>query len=326
MAPAPAYSTPTDTVAGATAVPVGPGSGSAFGTFGELLQGALPHPQGDFLVTFPLARWATAVFHPEPGRREVRVRPAHKAKSRRVAEAVLAALGTADGGLLEVAGDLPEGKGLASSSADLVATVRAVGAAHGREFTPAETEDFLRGIEPADGVMYDEIVAFHHREVRLGRRLGVLPPLTVVAHDEGGQVDTVAHNRGARAIGAADREEYARLLDRLTDAVARGDLAEVGAVATRSAEMNAHRRRRAGFAELHALCREVDGLGLVLAHSGTMLGVLLEANDPALAGKTEHIRAGCSALGGEVSVHRSLGADDSWSPTAAPAHPTELEI
>ncbi|MFG2977276.1 kinase [Streptomyces sp. NPDC048331] len=326
MAPAPTYSTPTDSVAAATAAPVGPGSGSAFGTFGELLQGALPHPQGDFLVTFPLARWATAVFRPEPGRREVQVHPAHKAKSRRVAEAVLAALGTTDGGLLEVAGDLPEGKGLASSSADLVATVRAVGAAHGRAFTPAETEDFLRGIEPADGVMYDEIVAFHHREVRLGRRLGVLPPLTVVAHDEGGQVDTVAHNRVARAIGAADRQEYARLLDRLTDAVARGDLAEVGAVATRSAEMNAHRRRRAGFAELHALCREVDGLGLVLAHSGTMLGVLLEANDPALAGKTEHIRAGCAALGGEVSVHRSLGADDSWSPQGPPAHPTELEI
>ncbi|MGW7328033.1 kinase, partial [Streptomyces sp. NPDC054840] len=208
-----------------------------------------------------------------------------------------------------------------------VATVRAVGAAHGRAFTPAETEDFLRGIEPADGVMYDEIVAFHHREVRLGRRLGVLPPLAVVAHDEGGQVDTVAHNRGARAFDAADREEYALLLDRLTDAVARGDLPEVGAVATRSAEMNAHRRRRAGFAELHALCREVDGLGLVLAHSGTMLGVLLEANDPALTGKTEHIRAGCAALGGEVSVHRSLGADDSWSPqAAATAHPTELEI
>ncbi|MCX4775406.1 kinase [Streptomyces sp. NBC_01264] len=324
MAPAPAYGARTDTAGAISTAPAG--SGSAFGTFGELLQGALSHPQGDFLVTFPLARWATAVFHPVPGRPGVQVRPAHKAKSRRVAEAVLAALGSTDGGLLEVVGDLPEGKGLASSSADLVATVRAVGAAHGRAFTPAETEDFLRGIEPADGVMYDEIVAFHHREVRLGRRLGVLPPLTVVAHDEGGQVDTVAHNRAARAIDSTDRAEYTLLLDRLTAAVACSDLQEVGAVATRSAEMNAHRRRRAGFAHLHALCREVDGLGLVLAHSGTMLGVLLEAGDPALAGKTEHIRAGCAALGGETSVHRSLGGGDSWSPTAAPVHPTELEI
>ncbi len=353
MVPAPAYSERTETAVPVPGPPVasgpassgpatpgtsapGPGvrgaaAGSAFGTFGELLQGALPHPQGDFLVTFPLARWATAVFRPRAGQRGVHVLPAHKGKSRRVAEAVLASLGVPDGGLLEVGGDLPEGKGLASSSADLVATVRAVGAAFGRTFTPAETEAFLRGIEPADGVMYDEIVAFHHREVRLGRRLGVLPPLTVVAHDEGGQVDTVAHNRGARTIDAAARDEYARLLDRLTDAVAGGDLHEVGAVATRSAEMNAHRRERAGFAELRALCREVDGLGLVLAHSGTMLGVLLEAHDPSLAGKTEHVRAGCAALGGEVSVHRSLGTGDSWTPPApvapaVPVRPIELEI
>lgn len=313
--------TPT-TGPGAEPAARGSAVGHAFGTFGELLQGALPEPDGHFLVTFPLARWATAAFHPRPDRRDVRVTPGHKGKSRRVAEVVLAALGVPYGGLLEVGGDLPEGKGLASSSADLVATVRAVGAAFGRSFSPAETEAFLRGIEPADGVMYDEIVAFRHREVRLGRRLGVLPPLAVVAHDEGGQVDTVAHNRGSGAIDAADRREYARLLDRLAGGIAAADLAEVGAVATRSAEMNARRREREGFELLRGLCREVDGLGLVLAHSGTMLGVLLEAYDPALESKVRHVRASCAALGGEVSVHRSLGSGDCWS---AP-RPHELEI
>jgi uncharacterized protein involved in propanediol utilization len=297
----------------------GPGAGYAFGTFGELLQGALPGPEGDFLVTFPLARWATAVFHPEPGSREVRVAPRHKGKSRRVAQAVLTALGAPCGGLLELGGDLPEGKGMASSSADLVATVRAVGAAFGRSFSPAVTEEFLRGVEPADGVMHDEIVCFHHRAVRLGRRLGALPPLCVIAHDEGGQVDTVVHNRTTGAIGMPERHEYAGLLDRLTAAIAAGDLPAVGAVATRSAELNGVRRARRGFGELRTLCREVGGLGLVLAHSGTLLGVLLEAGDPELDGKAEHIRAGCAALGGEVSVHRSLGAGDHWAP--APAGP-----
>ncbi|MCE3034977.1 kinase [Streptomyces sp. CMSTAAHL-2] len=290
-----------------------PGLGHAFGTFGELLQGALPEPDGDFLVTFPLARWATAAFHPWPGRPDVRVAPAHKAKSRRTAEAVLSALGVTHGGLLELGGDLPEGKGMASSSADLVATVRAVGAAFGRSFSPAETEAFLRGVEPADGVMYDEIVCFHHRGVRLGRRLGTLPPFAVVAHDEGGQVDTVAHNRTAGPIGAADRHEYARLLDRLTAAVTEGDLPAVGEVATRSAELNGRRRERPGFDRLRVLCDEVGGLGLVLAHSGTLLGVLLEAGDPELDAKSAHIRAGCAGLGGEVSVHRSLGAGDDWT-------------
>ncbi len=293
------------------------GAGRAFGTFGELLQGALPEPDGEFLVTFPLARWSSAVFHHRPEAAGVTVRPAHKGKSRAVAEQVLAALGVRGGGTLEITAELPEGKGLASSSADLVATVRAVGAAWGVTFPPAEIERFLRDIEPADGVMYDEIVAFHHREVRLGRRLGTLPPLTVVAHDEGGQVDTVRHNRRPRTFDAATREEYAALLDRLTGAVADGDLRAVGAVATRSAELNARLRPRGGFEELRAICREVDGLGLVLAHSGTMLGVLLESADPALAGKTAHVRAACAALGGEVSVHRSLGTGDVWNPGPA---------
>ncbi|MFJ9737044.1 kinase [Streptomyces sp. NPDC101166] len=314
--PAPAVSAPTGLLTTAPAPLLG--TGHAFGTFGELLQGALPAPDSDFLVTFPLARWATAVFRPAPEAREVRVVPGHKGKSRRVAEAVLAALGESGGGLLELCGDLPEGKGMASSSADLVATVRAVGAAFGRTFTPAQTEAFLRGVEPADGVMYDEIVCFHHRAVRLRRRLGTLPPLVLVAHDEGGQVDTVTHNRTATAIGTSERHEYARLLDRLTGAVAAGDLPAVGEVATRSAELNGRLRPRAGFPELRTLCHEVDGHGLVLAHSGTLLGVLLDAHDPELDGKAAHIRAGCAPLGGEVSVHRALGAGDDWAPASHP--------
>ncbi|MGW7191816.1 hypothetical protein ACWGIP_22090, partial [Streptomyces sp. NPDC054838] len=124
----------------------------------------------------------------------------------------------------------------------------------------------------------------------------------------------VAHNLRARAIGPDERGEYARLLDRLAAAIAGADLPEVGAVATRSAEMNAARRARSGLRDLRAVCREVDGLGLVLAHSGTMLGVLLDAADPELSAKTDRIRTACAPLGGEVSVHRSLGAGDRWTP------------
>ncbi|MFG2296400.1 kinase [Streptomyces sp. NPDC048603] len=325
--PAPAAE-PTAPVPGT--VPAGrTGTGRAFGTFGELLQGALPEPDGDFLVTFPLARWSTATFRPAPPGTGpgVRVLPAHKTKARRVAEAVLAAAGAADGGVLEISADLPEGKGLASSSADLVATVRAVGDALGIALPPDRAEDFLRAVEPSDGVMHDGIVAFHHRTVRLRHRLGELPPLAVIAHDLGGQVDTVAHNRTAGPVPAADRAEYARLLDRLTRAVARTDLPEVGAVATRSAELHAARRPRPGLDRLRRLGRDTGGYGLVLAHSGTVLGILLDADDPELDAKTKHVRDGCAALGGTVSVHRSLGTGEGRTPTGPPhrrpAHPTE---
>lgn len=291
--------------------PTGEGTGRAFGTFGELLQGVLPGAPLEFLVTFPIAAWSTATFRLAAGRTDVRVWPEHKGKSRRLARLALDALGARDaGGDLELTTDLPEGKGLASSSADLVATARAVADALGTAFTETDIESLLRHIEPSDGVMYDGITAFYQCEVRLCRRLGELPGLAVVGHDEGGQVDTIRHHRLVKPFDAADRDEYARLLAAIGDAVASADLPEVGRIATRSAELNAKVRPRRGFEELRRACADIGGYGLVLAHSGTMLGVLVRGDDPELAAKTQHIRAACTALDGSVSVYHGLPAGD----------------
>ncbi|MBM0274707.1 GHMP family kinase ATP-binding protein [Micromonospora tarensis] len=290
------------------------GTGHAFGTFGELLQGVLPGGGTNFLVTFPIDAWATATFRYHAEARDITLRPAHKRKCRAVAGLVLAAAGVAGGGELELTGDLPEGKGLASSSADLVATVRAVGAAIGMRLTAARIESFLRHIEPSDGVMYDEIVAYYQRQVRLCRPIGRLPALTIVAHDEGGQVDTIRHSRLPNPFSTADAREYARLLDELTEAITVGDLPTVGRISTRSAVLNSKARIRHDLDALRRACHDVGGLGLVLAHSGTMLGVVLEADDPELTGKVQHLRAAGRPLGGQVSVYHSLGAGRDWSP------------
>jgi L-threonine kinase len=286
------------------------GTGYAPGTFGELLQGVLPAGGPDFLVTFPITEGSRATFRPDPDALGVTVLPAHKTKSRTVAGIILDRYGLPGGGHLDIDSGLPEGKGFASSSADLVATARAVGDAYGMTFAPRTVESFLRRVEPTDGVMYDGIVAFYHRETRLREWLGVLPPLTVIAHDEGGSIDTIGFNRIPKPFDAADRAEYARLLDEIGAAVRAGDLAAVGRVATRSAEMNAKLRPRRHLAVLIDACRDIDGHGVVLAHSGTTVGVLIGADDPERAAKVAHVRAACRPLGGEVSTHRSRGPAD----------------
>ncbi|WP_062209139.1 kinase [Streptomyces sp. NBRC 109706] len=283
------------------------GTGTTFGTFGELLQGVLPDGRA-FLVTLPIDRWARARFHYRQEDPTLHVVPAHKCKAHTAARLALASVGRRGGGLLHLESDLPEGKGLASSSADLVATVRAVGDAIGVRFTPEEIEALLREIEPSDGVMYDGIVAFCHQQVRLLGKFGHLLPLTVVAHDVGGRVDTISHNRRPPPFHAAERQEYARLLAELREAVACGDLATVGHISTRSAELNRRIRARDDLEHLRSACRELDGIGLVLTHSGTMLGVAFASDDPELDVKTKSLRAACAALPGTVSVFRSLGA------------------
>ncbi|MGW7316781.1 GHMP family kinase ATP-binding protein [Streptomyces sp. NPDC054854] len=289
------------------------GTGTAFGTFGELLQGVLPGTERHFMVTFPVAAWSTAVFRHAPDSEGFVVWPPHKRKAVRIAELALAAAGLGGGGSLTLDSELPEGKGMASSSADLVATVRAVGAAVGTTFAPAAIESFLRQIEPTDGVMYPEIVAYYHREAELREGLGVLPSLTIVAHDEGGQVDTIAHNRAAQRVDEADKAEYAVLLDELCAAVRARDLPAVGRVATRSAELNAASRSRRTLPELRRICEETGGLGVACAHSGTLLGILYAGDDPDLDGKVAAARAACAALPGTTVVHRSLGHGDVWS-------------
>lgn len=286
--------------------PVGTGVGTAFGTFGELLQGVLPEENGDFLVTLPVARWTRATFRPSPGMDELVVRPHRKQKALRLARMIVGEAPQPTGGVLTLNSVIPEGKGLASSSADLVATARAVGQALGLAMPASRIERLLARIEPTDGVLYPGIVAFHHRSVRLRAVLGSLPAMTVVGVDEGGAVDTVDFNRIPKPFTVADRHEYARLLDRLADAIRSRDLTEVGRIATRSALMNQPLRHKWSLDRMREICREVGGLGIAVGHSGTTLGVLLDATDPACPHRATAAAQACTELTGGVAVYRTL--------------------
>ncbi|MBX7266330.1 kinase [Micromonospora sp. Llam7] len=283
------------------------GVSSAFGTFGELLQGVLPD-QVDFLVTMPIARWATATFEliASGG---VSVTPAHKVKAARLTAAMLATFAPGAGGQLVLDSTIPEGKGLASSSADLVATARAVANALGVHLPDSGIEDFLREIEPTDGVMYPEVVAFEHRAVRLRARLGMLPPLTVVGIDEGGTVDTVAFNRIPKPFPAQTRAEYASLLEILTTAIAVGDLATVGRVATRSAELNQQLRPKRCLTAMLDICAEAGGVGVVVAHSGTAIGLLLPHQALGYERRLDLTLRRCAELSDQVLLYHALCVD-----------------
>jgi L-threonine kinase len=294
---APIFTEPTGRLAHA-------GLGRAFGTYGELLQGVLTDDV-DFLVTLPIDCWTTARFEPAD-RGGLTVHPHHRTKSLALARMACHELGHPASGRLTLTSDLPVGKGLASSSADLVATARAVAVAFGAEFTTDDIETLLRRIEPSDGVMYSGVVAYHHREVRLREWIGRLPAMTIVGVDEGGQIDTIAFNRIPKPFDDGDKAEYARLLADLVATVRASDLTGVGAVATRSATLNQKLRPKRLLEPLRRICDEAGGLGVVAAHSGTALGILLAADDVFHAEKLAHCRRECRALAGNVHVYRSL--------------------
>jgi L-threonine kinase len=286
-----------------TGADVRSGTATAHGTFGELLQGALPGGV-DFLVTLPITRRSLVRFRHDPDG-PLRVYPADRTKSLELARAMLEAHGGGAGGTLVLDSDLPVGKGLASSSADLVATARAVARGLGLDDSPPAVERWLRPIEPTDGVMYPDIVVFEHRAVRLRATLGALPQLTVVAVDEGGLVDTVAFNRRPKHYSEAETAHYAHLVAVLEAAVREGDLSAVGAVATRSARLNQRLAPKRNLAAMTGLADRLGALGVVCAHSGTMLGLLLDEAAPDYGRSLAAARTACAGLPGTTVVFRT---------------------
>jgi L-threonine kinase len=282
------------------------GYGSAFGTFGELLQGVLPGDDRDFLVTLPIQRFTQAIFTPVPSQATVAVVPEHKQKSRQLAEIILTQFELPRGGVLTLDTDLPEGKGFASSSCDLVATARAIECAFDIQIPLPVLERYMARIEPSDGVMYPGYVFFYHRLVQLGSFLGTLPPLTIVGADEGGEVDTIAFNAIRKPFTASDKLEYRELLDHTIAAFAGADLRTIGHVATRSAMLNQKIRPKRALNDVIALSDELGGLGVANAHSGTVLGILLSPSDPRYADQLATAQARLTALMGNASVYHTL--------------------
>ncbi|KUI97195.1 GHMP family kinase ATP-binding protein [Vibrio sp. MEBiC08052] len=270
------------------------GSGQSCGTFGELLQGALPNGQG-FLVTFPIRRYVKAKFYHGEDETGLQVCPPHKTKALALAYALLSRYQLPLSGLLEIDSDIPESKGLASSSADLVAVARAITDHHHIRISNDDLAHMMCQIEPTDAVMYGHCVAFHQNTGHLIADLGPLPKMLIVAYDEGGCVDTVAHKKTLPRIGLTEMKQYECLLERLQHAIRQRNCHEIGRVTTMSSMLNQRFRPNPYLSLFIDLCEQYGGLGVAVAHSGTYIGILLDVGDIKLAEKQAAIESALKA-------------------------------
>ncbi|SHN84634.1 threonine kinase [Paenibacillus sp. ov031] len=277
------------------------GVGKSFGTFGELLQGVGTDAQ-NFLITLPINRYSNVTFQSQPSLPHLIVSPSYRSKSRKIALRILQLYDLPLGGFIEINSNIPVGKGLASSSADIVATARAIDHCFGLNLTAEQLEALIQEIEPTDGVMYDGIVSYYHRAVRLRESLGPVPNLSIVSIDEGGEVDTTEFNKISRSFSAVEKLEYDHMLASISAAIKRNDLKAVGKISTQSAIMNQRLLEKKQMERVLDICNEVDGLGIVITHSGTCTGILLDQTDVEYCWQLHKAYELMSLLHGEVTI------------------------
>ena len=271
----------------------GVGRGVCGGHHGELLQGSFRCAERG-LITLPVRGISSSAYF-TPGRTSgltpnstpgtvgevVTVVPEQKAKARSAARRTLLALGRADlGGMLEIRSSVPVGKGFGSSSCDIVATVRAVCHALRREPSPSLIAAIATATETAsDPLMYSgssgSTVLFAQREGRVARTLPGLPPLWVLSCDSAPPDGCVVTElMPLPQYSPEERRSFEDLLSDMVRALEDRDADLVGQVATASAVINGRYLPN----PLLAPAREVSGscgaLGVQVAHSGTLVGLL----------------------------------------------------
>lgn len=283
---------------------------------GELLQGTFRGADGvprPGLVTLPSPLpGVRAEFRPDPAADAVSVHPPGRVKAARAAALALRAVAPAagvTGGVLRLAGPVPAGLGMGSSTSDVVAAVRAVADAWDVHPDPRAVARLAVAAEGAsDPVMFDDPAPrlFAQRDGAVLEVLGpALPPLLVLGCllDGGLPQDTPADPPPVPPDPVV--EAYEELRTRLRAAIRDGDPAGVAAVATRSARM---RRPGQDLDRLLAAARAPGVLGVQIAHSGCVAGLLVDPRDDAAGATLGRAAAALRAAGLPVTGAFPAGA------------------
>lgn len=254
-----------------------PAYGKAFGSFGEIVQGRLSDGR-DFLVTLPIELWSICELISTPIAGPLII-DCELAKSRALLGLVLKELGIDAGYHVScvLTRNIPIGKGLSSSTADMLAVLRAVQDAFGFLLTEQFISRLFAEVEPHDALHYDASTAYDHRRGVLIREFGYIPSFTIVGVDHGGTVDTVLYNQTV-SFTADEKERYDDLFGRLQRAFECRQDRVIAECATESARMHADRRADATLQKAVQLVGPLGCLGVVAAHSGTCAGFLLPSH------------------------------------------------
>lgn len=248
------------------------------GTCGELMQGAID--EQDFLVNCPvnLFSHATVSAHHRPGlhlndlNQFTKIRDAIALASQEYALTL--------NHQMTISSDIPRGKGMASSSADITAALEAICRDCGLSIPFELFARILTEIEPSDCVHFPGIAHVNHLTGQLIESMPAPNDMNVLIVDCGGEIDTIGFDRErARGVYRKNQGMLRNALDMLKRGLHTGNAAQVAQAATVSATLSQQIHFKPQFEELLAKTRALGALGVNCAHSGTVLGVLHRANE-----------------------------------------------
>lgn len=245
------------------------------GSCGELVQGSVNGI--NFHVTCPVKIFSRVSVCFSGCERRL-IFSQEKVKAARAAGKTLALLNGEDISLkLQICSQLPVGRGMASSTADIVGSCLAVANLLGKRITSSQMAGIASEIEPTDGIMYEGIVCFDHIRGRLIEKLGYPPPMKILIIDSGREVDTISFNkrRDLAILHRVNQDLIKEAYFLVKEGIKKRNPKLIGMGATISSLCNQIILYKPELSRVITLSRKMGAFGLNVAHSGSVIGVLL---------------------------------------------------
>ncbi|RWM38698.1 GHMP kinase [Mesorhizobium sp.] len=259
------------------------GHGEAIGHHGELLQGIFEDEDARLrrgLVSLPCRHLKSKAKFRAKGEERVSVAPRHCRKSKRAAELALERFSQfRTGGHLIIKSNIPVGRGLGSSTADVLASILAVLDYLDVQPTPDSIMEIAVSAETAcDSTLFSQqAVLFAHREgIVIESYRNSLPPIDLISVDPVASeiVDTLAFDPAQ--YSPVEIEMFRPLRSLLRHAIKASDLGLLGRVATASARINERFLRKRRLHDIEAIGARYGAVGVQVAHSGTVVGLMFD--------------------------------------------------
>jgi len=250
------------------------------GTCGELVQGI--YEGNNFQVTCPIELFSYIHLELADSNKDLQNFYLQE-KSRQALISTLNYFGLSEKDVnlkIEIFSEIPLAKGMGSSSTDIIGIILGVSILLDKEISADEVAKLALTIEPTDGIMYKDIVCFDHLKKGLLERIGQSPLLDVLVIDPGGCVDTLEFNQRKDLIRLRleNQKEIAQALELVKKGTIEKNIKLIGEGATLSALCNQKILFKKELEEVISTSYKRGVVGVNVAHSGVVLGVLLPPN------------------------------------------------
>ncbi len=179
---------------------------------------------------------------------------------------------------LRIESNIPTGKGMASSSADIGATIVATLTLLNKSMSSEEISRIAASIEPTDSIFINKNSIFNPINGEVVKYLGNIKNSRVVILEPNKKLSTtkIRSKSNYKDLKIKNKDIIKESFNLLEQGIKTNNLELVGKASTMSSLANENLHKKYGLKEIIKISNQYGAYGVNIAHSGTVVGVIID--------------------------------------------------